>query len=38
VIIFAEALVEPAEAESVKLTVVIVEDDKNKLYRTEVQG
>jgi aspartate 1-decarboxylase len=38
VIIFAEALVEPAEADSVKLTVVIVEDDKNKLYRTEVQG
>ena len=38
VIIFAEALVEPAEADSVKLTVVIVEDDTNKLYRTEVQG
>lgn len=38
VIIFAEALVEPAEAENVKLTVVIVEDDKNHTYRTEVQG
>jgi len=38
VIILGEAYVEPAEAENVKLTVVIVEDDENKVFRTEVNG
>lgn len=38
VIILGEAYVEPAEAEGVKLTVVIVEDDRNKIFRTEVNG
>ena len=38
VIVFSEAYVEPAEADGLKLTVVIVEDDKNKVFRTEIKG
>ena len=36
VIIFAEAYVEPADMNNLDLTVVIVEDDANKLFRREV--
>lgn len=36
VIIFAEAYVEPAEMDNLNLTVVIVEDDANKVFRREV--
>lgn len=36
VIIFAEAYVEPAEMDNLDLTVVIVEDDRNKVFRREV--
>ena len=38
VIIFAEAYVEPAEMDDLKLTVVIVEDDRNQVFRREVTG
>lgn len=36
VIIFAEAYVEPSEMDNLDLTVVIVEDDQNKVFRREI--
>lgn len=38
VIILGETYVEPTEAESLKLIVVIVKDDLNKVFETEVNG
>lgn len=38
VIIFAEAYVEPSEIDDLELTVVIVEDDRNKVFRREVMA
>jgi len=38
VIIFAEAYVEPAEMDNLDLTVVIVEDDRNKVFHREIMG
>lgn len=37
VIILGEAYIEPSEIKKLQLTVVIVEDDKNKQFRREIQ-
>jgi aspartate 1-decarboxylase len=38
VIIMGEAYIEPSAIETLDLVVVIVEDDQNKVFRTEVNG
>ena len=38
VVIIAEAFIEPSTIESLDMVVVIVEDDRNKVFRTEVNG